>query len=137
MEDNIKWTNLKNTQKNNLFNKYIENELEKNEKKYENGIIDNLTYTKNKFFLQTLKKDKTKYKNCENDNIIIKNNTIEKINNIKINDDGLIYFFNNKFKQSKITDYNHRKKNNNNLTIKNKSDNYKTDDNGDPVFLIP
>lgn len=138
MESNIEWQNLKIPQKKNMFMKYIEDELEKNKKKHENDIIDDLTYTKNIFFLKTLKKDKTRYKKLEKDDIIIKNSIIIKINDIKINDSGLIYFFDDKLKQSKITDYNkYRKNNNNKVIIENKTKYYKTDDDGKPVFLIP
>lgn len=137
MESNIEWQNLKIPQKKNIFMKYIEDELEKNKKKHENDIIDDLTYTKNIFFLKTLKKDKIRYKKLEKDDIIIKNNAIIKINDIKINDSGLIYFFDDKLKQSKITDYNkYRKNNNSKIIIESKTKYYKTDDNGKPVFLI-
>jgi DNA modification methylase len=138
MESNIEWQNLKIPQKKNMFMKYIEDELEKNQKKHENDIIDDLTYTKNIFFLKTLKNDKTRYKKLEKDDIIIKNNIIIKINDIKINDSGLIYFFDDKLKQSKITDYNkYRNNNNSKIIIESKTKYYKPDDDGKPVFLIP
>ncbi len=102
MKGNTRWMDIKSPQKNKLFIEYIENELKKNKEKWENDIINNLVYTKNNFFLQTLKKDKAKYNNLENDEVIIKNNSIEEINNIKVNYEGLMYFIDNKLKQSKI-----------------------------------
>jgi hypothetical protein len=108
MEGINEWTNFTNVKKHELFKKYIENMIEGNENKHEKDIIDELTYIKNKFILQTLKKDKIKYKKIEKTDIIIKNNMIYQIKNIKINDDGLIYISNNKKEQSKITDYNYK-----------------------------
>lgn len=102
MKNNTRWMDIKSPQKKILFIEYIENELKKNNEKWENDIINNLVYTKNNFFLQTLKKDKAKYNNLENDEVIIKNNSIEEIKNIKINYEGLMYFIDNKLKQSKI-----------------------------------
>jgi hypothetical protein len=132
MEGSIELTN---SQKHNLFIKYIEDCLEDNEKDYQNKIIDNLIYTKNKLFLQTLKKDKIKYKNIEKTDIIIKNDIIYEIKNIQKNENGLIYFFNNKSKQSKITDnYKYRKRNNNNIKIENKKS--KSNINKSHAFLI-
>lgn len=113
MSSDIEWENIKKSQKKVLFNKYILDKIEENDKNNEDGIIDNLTYTKNKFFLKTLKKDETYYKNIKDDDIIIKNNIIYKINSIKTNENGLF---------SKITDY------------KNNRKNYKMDDNGNPYF---
>jgi hypothetical protein len=137
MKGNTKWMDIKSPQKNKLFIEYVENELKKNKEKYENDIINNLVYIKNNFFLQTLKKDKAKYKNLENDEVIIKNNSIEEINNIKVNDEGLMYFIDNKFKQLKITDYKNKfRKINNTLTTKNKPHNYKLDYDENPVFII-
>ena len=48
MEGDIKWVNIKKTQKKILFNKYITDKIEQNDKNMENGIIDNLIYCKNK-----------------------------------------------------------------------------------------
>jgi hypothetical protein len=119
MESISEWTNLTNTKKHELFKKYIENMIEDNENKHEEEIIDELTYIKNKFILQTLKKDKIKYKKIEKTDIIIKNDMIYQIKNIKLNGDGLIYISNNKKEQTKITDYNYKyKKSDNNNNIK-------------------
>ena len=79
----IKWENFTITQKNQLFITYIENELEKNEKDYQNNIIDNLIYCKNKLILNTLKKDKKFFKQLKNDDVIFENNNIHEIKNIK------------------------------------------------------
>lgn len=137
MESNIEWANIRKSQRKLLFNKYIIDKIEENEKNIENGIIDNLIYSKNKFFLKTLKKDEIYYKNMKEEDIIIKNNIINKIKSIETNEDGLIYFLNNKWKQTKITDYKNNRKNNKNSEVKYKNRDYKMDDNGNPIFFIP
>lgn len=105
----IKWEELTIPQKKVLFIKYIERILKINENKYHNEIIDNLTYSKNKFFLDTLKKERNFLRNLKNDDIIIENNEIHHIKTVKKNDNNLIYCSNNKNinKQLKITDYNY------------------------------
>lgn len=105
----IKWEELTIPQKKVLFIKYIERILKINENKYHNEIIDNLTYSKNKFFLNTLKKERNFLRNLKNDDIIIENNEIHHIKTVKKNDNNLIYCSNNKNinKQLKITDYNY------------------------------
>lgn len=127
MEGSNEWTNFTNKKKYDLFKKYIENMIKNNEKNYENNIIDELTYNKNRFILQTLFKDKIRYKNIENTDITIKNDMIYQIKFIEKNDDGLIYLVNNKNnkkKQTKITDYNYkyRKRNNDDIKIENIKD---------------
>lgn len=112
--ENSTWTNITISKKRELFLEYIEKEIKKNNEDYEKGIIDDLTYNKNNFFLQTLKKDKTRYKNF---NIIIKNNLIYKIKDIKKNEEGLIYFYNS-LKQTKLPNYRIKRKNSNNINIK-------------------
>lgn len=129
MSSDIEWANIKKSQRKILFTKYIVDKIDENDKNNENGYIDNLTYTKNKFFLKTLKKDETYYKNIKEEDIIIKNNIIDKINSVKTNEDGLFSFL-NKNEKIKITDYKNDEK-------KYKNGNYKMDDNGNPVFLIP
>lgn len=104
MEGDIKWVNIKKTQKKILFNKYITDKIEQNDKNMENGIIDNLIYCKNKFFLKTLKINEEYYKNITEEDIIIKCNIINKIKSVEINKDGLFYLLNNKQKQTKKTD---------------------------------
>ena len=96
MEGSNEWTSFTNKKKYDLFKKYIENMIKSNEKNYENNIIDELTYNKNRFILQTLFKDKIRYKNIENTDITIKNDMIYQIKIIEKNDDGLIYLVNNK-----------------------------------------
>lgn len=109
MEDNKEWSNFTNLQKNELFIEFIDNEIKINEEKYEYEKIDNLTYTKNRFFLHSLKKNKNFLKKLENNDIIMKNNVIFQIKNIKKNKNGLIHFSNNVHKkQLKITDYNYK-----------------------------
>jgi hypothetical protein len=137
MERNIEWANIKKSQRKILFNKYIIDKLEENENNIEIERIDKLIYSKNKFLLKTLKKDETYYKNIKDEDIIIKNNIINKIKSIETNDEGLIYCLYNKLKQTKITDYKNNRKNNKNEEIKYKNGDYKMDDNGNPVFLIP
>jgi hypothetical protein len=127
MEENNKWTSFTNQKKYDLFKKYVENMIEDNENNYKNEIIDKLAYTKNNFILQTLKKDRTKYKNIEKTDVVIKNDIIYQIKNIEKNNDGLIYFINNKNnykKQSKITDYNYkyRKRDDDDIKMENKKD---------------
>lgn len=136
MECHIKWTDVKNTQKKILFNKYIIDSIEENDKDMEDGIIDILTYNKNKFLLKTLKKDEARYKKFKDEDVIIENNIIDKIKSLEKNDNGLIYFKDNKLKQTKITDYNKHDKNNKNTTTKYNNQNYKMGDGGNPVFLI-
>jgi hypothetical protein len=136
MECHIKWTDVKNTQKKILFNKYIIDRIEENDKDMEDGIIDILTYNKNKFLLKTLKKDEVRYKKFKDEDVIIENNIIDKIKSLEKNDNGLIYFKDNKLKQTKITDYNKHDKNNKNTTTKYNDQNYKMGDGGNPVFLI-
>lgn len=104
MSSDIEWANIKKSQRKILFTKYIVDKIDENDKNNENGYIDNLTYTKNKFFLKTLKKDETYYKNIKEEDIIIKNNIIDKINSVKTNEDGLFSFL-NKNEKIKITDY--------------------------------
>jgi hypothetical protein len=137
MERNIEWANIKKSQRKILFNKYIIDKLEENENNIEIERIDKLIYSKNKFLLKTLKKDETYYKNIKDEDIIIKNNIINKIKSMETNDEGLIYCLYNKLKQTKITDYKNNRKNNKNEEIKYKNGDYKMDDNGKPVFLIP
>jgi hypothetical protein len=110
METNSDWKKITISQKNELFKEYIENELENNENNYQNHIIDNLIYSKNKLFLQTLKKNKNFFNNLNSEDIIIRNNKIYKIKVIEKNIDSLIYYSNNfnKLKQLKITDYKYR-----------------------------
>lgn len=102
MEKYFEWTNIKKSEKKILFNKYIINKIEENEKNMENGIIDKLIYSKNIFFLKTLKTNEEYYKNIKEEEILIRNNEIIKIKNIEIGEDGLIYLLNNKLKQTKI-----------------------------------
>lgn len=85
--------NIKKTQKKYMFEKYIEYELEINEKYVQNNIINNLIYAKNRFLLKTLKKEY--YKKIDDEDMIIKNNLIDKIKTIKKNDEGLIYLIKN------------------------------------------
>lgn len=109
MKDNKEWSNFTILQKNELFIEFINNEIKNNEENYKDEKIDNLTYTKNRFFLQSLKKNKSFLKKLENNDIIIKNNMIFQIKNIKKNENGLIHFSNNVHKkQLKITDYNYK-----------------------------
>lgn len=130
MEEINEWMMFTNKKKCDLFKKYIENMIENNENDYENEIIDNLTYSKNKIFLQILKKDKMRYKNIENKNIIIKEDIIYQIKDIEKNKDGLIHYVNknnNNMNQSKITDYNYKyKKKNNNIESNKKIKNIDT-----------
>lgn len=112
MEDST-WTNITISKKRELFLEYIENERKKNNEDYEKGIINDLTYNKNYFFLQTLKKDKIKYKNF---NVIIKNNLIYQIKDIKRNEEGLIYFYDG-LKQTKLPNYRIKRKNSHNINI--------------------
>lgn len=60
-----------NSKKKAIVYKYIEDELEKNEEDYQNNIIDDLIYTKNKLFSNTLKKDTKFLKNIENNSVIM------------------------------------------------------------------
>ncbi len=115
----VEWTKIKIFQKNNLFIKYVEGLIKKNEDNYKNNIIDDLIHNKNKFFLQTLKKNKKYIKEIEDNNVIIKDDEILKIKNITINKDGLLYFSRQNKKQMKITDYNYRNIYKNNIKIKN------------------
>ena len=114
----VEWTKIKILQKNNLFIKYVEGLIKKNEDNYKNNIIDDLIYNKNNFFLQTLKKNKKYIKEIEYNNVIIKYYEILKIKNITINKDGLLYFSRQNKKQMKITDYNYRNIYKNNIKIK-------------------
>lgn len=133
MEGSNEWASFTNKKKYDLFKKYIKNIIENNENNYENGIIDELTYNKNRIILQTLFKDKIRYKNIKNTDITIENDTICQTTIIEKNDDGLIYFVNNKDKknQTKITDYNYkyRKRNNNDIKIENIKDKLSTNRN--------
>lgn len=115
----VEWTKIKILQKNNLFIKYVEGLIKKNEDNYKNNIIDDLIHNKNKFFLQTLKKNKKYIKEIEDNNVIIEDDEILKIKNITINKDGLLYFSRQNKKQMKITDYNYRNIYKNNIKIKN------------------
>lgn len=120
MEENIEWVNIKKKQKKILFNKYIIDKIDENNKNMENGVIDKLIYSKNNFFLKTLKINDEYYKNIKEEDIIIKNNVINEIINLEINEDGLFYLLNNKWKQTKITDFKINRKNikNSNQTLK-------------------
>jgi hypothetical protein len=133
MEGSNEWASFTNKKKYDLFKKYIKNIIENNENNYENGIIDELTYNKNRIILQTLFKDKIRYKNIKNTDITIENDMICQTTIIEKNDDGLIYFVNNKDKknQTKITDYNYkyRKRNNNDIKIENIKDKLSTNRN--------
>lgn len=132
MESNSDWNKITISQKNDLLKEYIENKLKNNEKKYQNDIIDNLIYSKNKFFLQTLKKNKNFFKNLNLEDIIIRNNKIYKIKSIEKNNESLIYYSNNfnKLEQLKITDYNYRTvKNYVEYEKRNKYKNLKINDN--------
>ena len=133
MEGSNEWASFTNKKKYDLFKKYIKNIIENNEKNYENGIIDELTYNKNRIILQTLFKDKIRYKNIKNTDITIENDMICQTKIIEKNDDGLIYFVNNRDKknQTKITDYNYkyRKRNNNDIKIENIKDKLSTNKN--------
>jgi hypothetical protein len=80
-----------------------------------------LTYSKNRFLLIHIKKNETYYKNLKNDDIIIKNDIIDKIESLKINDEGLIYFSDKKLKQTKITDYKSNRKNYKSIEKKDKN----------------
>lgn len=101
----IEWQKLSISKKKNLFTKYIENEKKKNKENYQNEIIDNLIYSKNNFLLQTLEKDKFFLKNLKDNDIIIKNENIYQIKNIKKNNDNLIYYYKDKTKQTKLPNY--------------------------------
>jgi hypothetical protein len=114
----VEWSKTKVLQKNNLFIKYVEGLIKKNEDNYKNDIIDDLIHNKNNFFLQTLKKNKKYIKEIEDNNIIMKDDEIFRIKNITINKDGLLYFSKQNKKQMKITDYNYRNIYKNNIKIK-------------------
>src|SRR5882762_3401753 len=106
---NTEWENLTILQRKQLFIKYVENELKKNEEDYQNNIINDLIYIKNNLFLKTLEKDKKFLKQLKNKDIIFKDNNICQIKNIKRNLDNLIYYVNNNSNsQLEIVDYNYR-----------------------------
>lgn len=111
MEENIEWVNINKKQKKILFNKYIIDKIDENNKNMENGVIDKLIYCKNNIFLKTLKINEEYYKNITEEDIVIKNNVINKIINLEINEDGLFYLLNKKWKQAKITDFKINRKN--------------------------
>ena len=103
---NINWADLKQVEKKVLFNKYIQDELERNNLNYENDIIDNLTYIKNSLFLENLRKNKNYVKKLNSEDVIIKDNNIYKIMNIEKDLNGL--FFHSKNFQDKKKMYESR-----------------------------
>src|SRR5882672_8439410 len=107
----IEWKKFTISQKNQLFITYIENELENNEKSYQNNTISDLIYSKNKLILNILKKDKKFLKQLQNNDVIFENNNIYEIKNIKKDKNNLIYYSNSNNKnltQLKMTDYNYK-----------------------------
>ena len=53
----ITWSTLKKPYKRLLFDKYVDKELENEKNNYENNIIDEDIYNKNKLFLLSFKKN--------------------------------------------------------------------------------
>lgn len=101
MKGSNEWEDLKLKDKKILFKDFIIKRIEENKDNYENGKIDTLTYSKNQFLLVHIKKNDI-YKKIRNEDIILNNSLINKIEIIKTNEKGLVYFDNNKQKQIKI-----------------------------------